>query len=85
MNKETNTENKDLTSNDAKPMLCAGNFHPHKYWECKCCGLLISMPQQDNVSKYDCPACKMSKCEHGGEFIEISLHEFCMNANIACT
>lgn len=63
-------------------VLCAGKSHPHKYWECECCGLLISMPHQDNVSKYDCPACKISECNHGGKFMEISLQDFCRNANI---
>jgi rubrerythrin len=70
--------------NSTKPMFSVGQFHPNKYWECECCGLLISMPQQDDVSKYDCPACKLSKCEHGGKFVEISLQKFCTNANIVC-
>ncbi len=63
--------------------VCAGIFHPNKYWKCECCALLIAMPHQDDASAYECPACKISECEHGGKFIEISLNDFCKWANIS--
>jgi hypothetical protein len=57
----------------------------HKYWECECCGQLITTMKQDSAAKYQCPACKISGCEHGGKFAEITLQDFCKNANITCT
>lgn len=69
------------TNND---VLSTSKSHPNKFWECECCGLLLSAPNRDNAVEYDCPTCKISKCEHGGKFIQISLQEFCNNANIAC-
>lgn len=58
------------------------NYIEYKYWECECCGLSIPSPQQNDVSKYKCPACEISKCEHGGKFIEITTEEFIKNSNL---
>ena len=79
-NKQQNTE-----AMQYETVLCAGDRHPHRYWECECCGQLITTMKQDDATKYQCPACKISECEHGGRFVEITLQDFCKNANIACT
>ena len=74
------------SSNDFYTLLCTGNNYPNRYWECECCGQLITTLKQDDATKYECPACKISKCEHGGMFVEITLQDFCKKANIsACT
>ena len=77
--------NKKERATDVYNVLCAGDRYPHRYWECECCGQLITTMKQDDATKYQCPACKISGCKHGGKFVEITLQDFCKNANIACT
>lgn len=48
----------------------------YRFFKCECCDLLIVVSQQNNVNEYVCPACKISKCEHGGKFVEITVEEF---------
>ena len=40
-------------------------------WECECCGHLMLTHLQDDGSRYQCPACKISECDHGGKYSEI--------------
>lgn len=54
----------------------------NKYWECTCCSTMITTLVQDNASKYDCPACKVSGCENEKEFVEITKEEFCKKSDI---
>lgn len=62
--------------------LAAGDGYPQRYWVCECCGSLIVTNKQDSVAGYQCPQCTISKCEHGGRYVELSLSAFASKANI---
>ena len=53
----------------------------HKFWQCECCGQLITTLKQDNAKEYICPACNKSRCDNG-KFKEITLSDFCKEINI---
>ena len=52
-----------------------------RFWECECCGCLIITLPQDDASQYECPACKISYCEDGGKFVEITEQNFIKEIN----
>ena len=52
-----------------------------RFWECECCGCLIVTLPQDDALKYKCPACKISNCEDGGKFVEITKQNFIKEIN----
>lgn len=49
---------------------------PRRFWECECCGSLIVTVGQDDASRYQCPACFIVKCNHGGKYVEIDKTKF---------
>lgn len=69
-----------LTKKEYYQMKAKG--HSQRYWQCECCGSLIVTNIQDSAKGYQCPSCHISKCEHGGQYREIPLLEFCREANI---
>ena len=69
--------------NRQNELLGAGDGYPHRYWCCECCDSLLVTLKQDDATSYDCPQCKMVKCEYGGKYAEVTLQAFCALANIA--
>jgi len=63
-------------------MFNQGDKHPRRFWTCECCGSLLVTLIQDDATKYQCPQCHIVQCEDGGKYVEISMDEFCNEANI---
>ena len=53
-----------------------------KYLKCECCNFLAVIPIKDEYKELICPFCYISKCEHGGKFVEITVSEFIIEADI---
>ncbi len=46
-----------------------------KFYICNCCGFLVIINKQDDISKYKCQACEIMNCKDG-KLEKITKEEF---------